>query len=1059
MRVWRLFIVTGFFAGVALLAGRPASAQVLTPLYTFCSQTVVDPHIGAPVCADGSSPVGNLIQGSDGYFYGTTSSGGAYNWGTVFKMTPSGHLTTIYSFCTLGFPNCTDGAVPSGGLVEGPDGNFYGTTVGGGIPEGPDQCPQGTPPGAGQYTCGTVFKITPDGVLTTLHTFCSDVEYAGGTPGINAYCADGAIPNGNLVLGNDGYLYGTTAGGGSGNGDYPQYFTDPGMIFKIMPDGTNFTTLYTFCSVWSGCADGYYPAAGLTLGSDGYFYGTTESGGAGGGTVFKFSIENGLTTLASFGGPGEPAVGGNPTSGLIEGSDGSFYGTTRLGGNTGGIDGGLYSITPGDPLKQLHLFCSLANCADGYGPLGGLTQGSDGNFYGMTWLGGGGVQGQCYFPYAGCGTIYEYIPGEGLTTLHVFCSGVNGTSLQDCPDGELPSSSLVQGSDSKFYGVAGGGANGVGIVFSLTTLASTTTVISAPPITYGASAKVTVTVTSPQNTVSGNVSLTVDGGSPLSQALSDGSTIFSIAALSAGSHALSANYAAQSNFAASSDSGSLTVAPAPLTITAKSATMVYGAALPSLTATIAGFVNGDSAASLTTPPVCTTSASSSSPVGSYPITCSGASDSNYTISYVAGTLSVTPAKLTVTANSESILFGTALPPLTASFTGFVNGDTAAVLSGAPTETTTATSSSAPGSYPITITKGTLVAANYIFTFVNGRLTINPLPQTITFSPAAGTYSSPQQVSILDSAAGATIYYTTNGIAPTTGSAVYNSTTPINVAADTTIRVLAVLTDYKTTAASATFRLKVATPTLSLKSGTYLTPQQVTISDSASNAVIWYTTDDTMPVPGEGSAVQFNGTPIAVNQNTTIKAIAAVTDWTNSSMASAVYSLKVATPTLSLASGTYSTTESVTISDTASNAVIWYTTDDSTPVPGEGTAVQYANTPIAITESTHLKAVAAVTGWTNSSMASAVYTLKVPTPTFSPKAGVYTAGQSVTINDTNSSAVIWYTTDGTTPVAGGGGSTQQYSGAIPVSSTTTLKAVAAIAGWATSSMATGTYTIR
>jgi sulfur carrier protein ThiS len=389
----------------------------------------------------------------------------------------------------------------------------------------------------------------------------------------------------------------------------------------------------------------------------------------------------------------------------------------------------------------------------------------------------------------------------------------------------------------------------------------------------------------------------------------------------------------------------------------------------------------------------------------------------------------------------------------------VNGDTAGVLSGTPNETTTATSSSAPGSYPITITQGSLAAANYNFTFVNGTLTIVSGSQTISFSPVAGTYSAPQSVTIIDSDAGATIYYTTNDTTPTTSSPVFNSANPINVSVNTTIKALGVFGTSKTAVATAAYTLKVATPTFSLKAGTYLTPQSVSISDTTTDAVIWYTTDDSTPVPGEGTAVEFNGSPIAVNQNTTIKAVAAITGWTNSSMATGAYMLKVATPTFSLKAGSYLTPQSVSISDTTANAVIWYTTDDSTPVPGEGTAVQFTGTPIAVNQNTTIKAVAAVTDWTNSSTGSAAYTLKVAEPTFSPTMGTYYTTPTVSLSDTTPNAVIWYTTDGTAPVPGEGTAVQYRETPFTISETTTVKAVAAVTDWTTSSAASAVYTLK
>lgn len=209
-------------AAVLGMAAIPSAKAQINVLYSFCSK-------GGDSCTDGLYPVGGLVQGADGNFYGTTSAGGAYWQGNVFKITPQGALTTLYSFCSGGSP-CSDGGEPQGTLIQGTDGNFYGTTSFG-----------GTGSGAG----GTVFKITPDGVLTTLYNFCSQ-----GIPD----CADGNYPYGALVQGTDGNFYGTTESNGWG----PPY----GTIFKITPDGT-FTNLHSFCSGgWgSGCPTARRPMA------------------------------------------------------------------------------------------------------------------------------------------------------------------------------------------------------------------------------------------------------------------------------------------------------------------------------------------------------------------------------------------------------------------------------------------------------------------------------------------------------------------------------------------------------------------------------------------------------------------------------------------------------------------------------------------------------------------------------------------------------------------------------------------------------------------------------
>jgi uncharacterized repeat protein (TIGR03803 family) len=197
-------------------------------------------------------PFAGLVQATNGDLYGTAAGGGAYGGGTVFKMTPSGKLTTLYSFCAQA--GCTDGANPSAGLVQATNGDFYGTTAGGGA------C----------STCGTVFKITPSGTLTTLYSFCSQ-----------SGCTDGSYPAAGLVQATNGDLYGTTFSGGGA--------TNSGTAFKITPSG-DLTTLHSFCAQ-SGCTDGNYPGAGLVQATNGTLYGTTSGGGANNlGTIFSLSV-------------------------------------------------------------------------------------------------------------------------------------------------------------------------------------------------------------------------------------------------------------------------------------------------------------------------------------------------------------------------------------------------------------------------------------------------------------------------------------------------------------------------------------------------------------------------------------------------------------------------------------------------------------------------------------------------------------------------------------------------------------------------------------------------
>jgi uncharacterized repeat protein (TIGR03803 family) len=378
--------------------------------------------------ADGYGPVWGLVQGTNGKLYGTTFGGGCgekgegEGCGTVFKMAANGKLSTLYEFCTQG-GECTDGLSPEAGLVQGADGKFYGTTSNGGT--------------GYEGSGGTVFSITASGQLVTLYSFCSQ----GGKD-----CTDGSAPEAGLVQGADGSFYGTTLRGGAN-------INDPdGTVFKITLGG-ELTTLHSFCSEGSPpeCTDGLYPFAGLVLGTDGKFYGTTGGGGAyGEGTVFSITVGGKLTTLYSF--EESCADGCSPEAALVQGTDGDFYGTTQST---------VFKTTASGKLTTLYYFCSKGGdpCPDGSNPAGGLAQGTDGNFYGTTEHGGNN-NGGCG---TGCGTIFEVTPKGQLTTLYDFCS--QGGSK--CTDGLEPLAGLVQDTNGMFYGTAGGGANGDGIIYSL----------------------------------------------------------------------------------------------------------------------------------------------------------------------------------------------------------------------------------------------------------------------------------------------------------------------------------------------------------------------------------------------------------------------------------------------------------------------------------------------------------------------------------------------------------------------------------------------------------------
>ncbi len=208
-------------------------------------------------------------------------------------------------------------------------------------------------------------------------------------------------------------------------------------------------------------------------------------------------------------------------------------------------------------------------------------------------------------------------------------------------------------------------------------------------------------------------------------------------------YTITASGATSSDYSISYVSGSLTIAPTWLTITADDQTTVYGAALPTLTASITGFVNGDTPASLATPPTLTTTATASSHVAGNPYTiiAGGAADSDYSISYLPGALTVTPAALTITADDQTKVYGATLPTLTASYTGFVNGDTTASLTSPPALTTTATASSHVAGNPYAITASGATSSDYSISYLPGALTVSPAGLTITADDQSKVYGA------------------------------------------------------------------------------------------------------------------------------------------------------------------------------------------------------------------------------------------------------------------------------------------------------------------------------
>ncbi len=337
--------------------------------------------------------------------------------------------------------------------------------------------------------------------------------------------------------------------------------------------------------------------------------------------------------------------------------------------------------------------------------------------------------------------------------------------------------------------------------------------------------------------------------------------------------------------------------------------------------------------------------------------------------------------------------------------------------------------------------------------------LNPTTTTATptFSPAAGTYSAAQTVTISDSTSGAAIYYTTDGSTPTANSTKYSG--PITVSSTETIQAIAVATGSTSSAvATATYTIsasqQTATPVFSPPGGSYTSAQSVTISDATPGTTIYYTTDGSTPT---ASSTAYTG-PITVSATETIKAIAVASGYANSAVATATYTIsaeqQAATPTFGPAGGTYTSAQNVAIFDATTGATIYYTTDGSTPTTS---STAYSGS-ITVSATETIKAIAAASGYSNSAVATATYTINIlppaDIPTFSPGGGTYTSAQSVTISDATTGATIYYTDNLSIPT----NNWPIYTGPITVNTTEILAAYAVAPGYAASSIKEADFTI-
>ena len=418
--------------------GGASGAGVVFQANTGGQETVLYSFTGG---ADGGYPNAGVIRDSAGNLYGTTTAGGASNWGVVYKLDPAGNYTVLYSF--TGGEN---GGGPYAGVIRDPAGNLYGTTSDGGA-----------------ASVGVVYKLNAAGQETVLHTF------TGG--------ADGSFPNAGVIRDSSGNLYGTTSSGGTANA---------GVVYTLDAAGRE-TVLYSF----TGGADGSFPYAGVIRDSAGNLYGTTLVGGpAELGEVFELDAAGNETVLFSFPGPTD---GEWPTAGVIRDPAGNLYGTTEYGGranadvvykvNTAGREKVLYSFTGG---------------ADGSFPYAGVIRDSAGNLYGTTTAGGASNSGVVYkvntagqetvlysftgaadggLPFAGvirdsAGNLYGTTTAGGASNSGVVykvnTAGQETVLYSFGAGGSFPYAGVIPDSAGNFYGTtSSGGTANAGVVYKL----------------------------------------------------------------------------------------------------------------------------------------------------------------------------------------------------------------------------------------------------------------------------------------------------------------------------------------------------------------------------------------------------------------------------------------------------------------------------------------------------------------------------------------------------------------------------------------------------------------
>ena len=1034
---------------------------------------------------DGAAPIAGLVRGSDCNFYGTTSTGGASSNGVIFQITPNGAITNLWESDAPGLSS----------LIQGTDGNFYGATAQGGL-----------------NGWGRIFMITPGGVFSNLYDF--------------ANTGDGGSPGG-LVQGTDGNFYGVTQAGN-------------GSVFQLTPAGI-FTTLYDFAGGGSLAGP---TSPGLIQGRDGAFYGLANYGGGYSlGGVFKIAADGAFTSLYEFTGSGDGGGtdGSTPYGGLTQGSDGNFYGTTYYGGSDN--SGTVFMITPAGSITTLW---SFSGASDGKYPIAGLMQSSDGNFYGTTSAGGSG----------GSGTMFMITPVGDLTTLYAFT---------DQNDGDYPQASIVQGCDGSLYTVVSGGGIGYnGTVFRLTlgTLAPTAMPIITPAGgLFTNSVDVTLSCPMPPGAT---ITYTTDGTVPTTNSAVytgaftlTGNTLVQAAAFGVGygpSAVAAANFTvplvpfsvyrwstyagSPGTFGSAEANGNSSSAQfrAPYGVTVDSLNVVHLADQLNYTirelndgdgfysSTIAGSVGSDGSAD-----GAGSAAQFNDPSG---MAQDGAGNL-----YVADASNFTIRQLTWDGynwNSSTIAG-------TAGSSGNADGPGGSAQFGYPTGVA---ADSAGNVYVADYGNGTIrmltqTATNWVVSTIAGLAenygSADGTNSDARFeSPIGITVDTNGIVYVVDqdnntirkiAPAGPNWVVTTiAGLAGVDGSADGTNSDarfvlPLGIAADqignlyvvdqgnetirkltpsgsdwivTTIGGLAgnwgsndgVNTDarfyypagitvdgsgnlFVTDLGNGTVRMgqptlayPVELPVITPAGGIISNLVNVSITCNTSGSSILFTTDGSDPLTNpNGTAIWYEGS-FQIVTSTTVKAVGVVNFYPPSPTATAnftVMNTPAAMPDISPLGGTFSNTVSVTLSCTTPGSTIKYTTDGSDPQTSYTAGTYYS--PIMLTTSATVIAVGQAAGYTPSGLATASFSWvssPVATPSISPASGTYTNPVGIYLSCATLGAQIKYTIDGTDPTTSGTAS--YYYGGFYLFNSATVSAVGLAAGYTPSSVAATSFTV-